>query len=162
MGLAGLVGALGGGYVVDTLAKRTGDARWYVWFPAGMLVLSIPFTLLVYSTHAPAVALLAYIFPALANHSLLGPITATMQNLGGVLRRAMVAAFYLFLVNLIAMGFGPLIVGVVSDLFSATFGNESLRYSLLFLVSLTCLWAAVHLFLAGRTLRDDLAAASAT
>ncbi len=156
MGVAGLCGALGGGHLADVLARRTGNARWYVWLPAGMLLLSVPFTVLVYSTHSARTAMLLYIFPAVANHVLLGPITATMQNLAGIRRRSMVAAFYLFLVNLIATGLGPLIVGAVSDLFNARFGTDSLRYSLLFLVSVTCLWACAHLLLAGRTLREDL------
>jgi MFS family permease len=156
MGFAGLVGAIGGGYAADTLAKRTKNARWYVWVPGGMLVLSIGFTVLMYLTHSSKIALLLYIFPAIANHSVLGPITGTMQNLAGVRRRAMVAAFYLFLANLVAMGFGPLIIGAVSDLLGSAFGANALRYSLLFLIPTTCAWAATHLFLAGRTLRKDL------
>ena len=39
-------------------------------------------------------------------------------------------------------------------------GHDALRYSLLFLITLTGVWAALHFFLASRTLRVDLAAAN--
>jgi predicted MFS family arabinose efflux permease len=157
MGVVGLLGTLAGGYLSDLLVKKTGDARWYMWLPAIMLVTSIPFTILMYSSASPVVALAFYVVPALANHMLLGPVTASMQNLAGTRRRALVAAFYLFLVNLVAMGLGPFIVGALSDTFQAAWGNASLRYTLLVLVSTTCAWASIHLLLAARTINQDIA-----
>jgi MFS family permease len=86
----------------------------------------------------------------------LGPIIAMIQGLAGLRRRAMAAAFYLFLANLVSMGVGPLIVGMVSDYFNARYGNESLRYALLVIVFVTFLWSSIHFFLSTRTLREDL------
>jgi len=58
--------------------------------------------------------------------------------------------------NLIGLGLGPLFVGLTSDLLTARFGSEALRWSLV----ITCLaWIpAIGLYLmAATTLRQDLA-----
>jgi len=58
--------------------------------------------------------------------------------------------------NLIGLGLGPLFVGLTSDLLTARFGSEALRWSLV----ITCLaWIpAIALYLmAAATLRQDLA-----
>jgi hypothetical protein len=68
----------------------------------------------------------------------------------------MAAAFYLFLVNLVSMGVGPVAVGMLSDGFGAWLGADALRYALLAIVAATTLLAALHFVLAARTLRRDL------
>jgi len=74
----------------------------------------------------------------------------------GVPRRAMGAAFYLFLSNLISMGVGPLLIGATSDYFTADYGHLALRYSLLTLVCSTSILAAILFSLTARNLRQDL------
>jgi hypothetical protein len=54
--------------------------------------------------------------------------------------------------------FRPQTVGILSDLFSAKYGNESLRYALLILACVN-VWTAFHYFMASRTLQADLARA---
>ena len=94
-------------------------------------------------------------------HMFLGPVMAMIQNLAGLRRRAVGAAFYLFLANLVSMTLGPVIIGLISDFFNADYGDNSLRYAILSLVVITSVWAPVHFFLASRTLREDLEAARA-
>ena len=74
--------------------------------------------------------------------------------------RAMVVAIFLLVTNLIGVGLGPLAIGFISDLLSASLGSESLRYALL-PIPFLMLWAALHLVLAARTQREDLARALA-
>ena len=62
--------------------------------------------------------------------------------------------------NLIGFGLGSQIVGLLSDLLSARFGVESLRYGML-IVGFVSLWAALHFYLAGKTVKHDLAVAAA-
>ena len=160
-GIAGSAGTFLGGHIADRIVRRTGDARWYAWFSSAVLLCSMPFQFFVYLWPTPTPALLMLFIPMFIMHMFLGPVTGTIQNLGGVRRRAMAAAFYLFLANLIAMTCGPLIVGVVSDHFQAQYGDDALRYGILIPVVVTSVWAAMHFFLAARTLREDLAAANA-
>jgi hypothetical protein len=67
----------------------------------------------------------------------------------------MAAAINLLAVNLLAVGLGPLLLGSLSDLLRARYGNDSLRYALLFTVVVTYSWAALHFLLSARTLRED-------
>jgi hypothetical protein len=62
----------------------------------------------------------------------------------------------LFVLNFIALGFGPLTVGLISDLLEPRFGVESLRWAL-FLTSFIGVWAAAHYYWAGQTYKEDLA-----
>lgn len=58
--------------------------------------------------------------------------------------------------NLIGLGAGPQVVGILSDLFSARSGAHSLRYALLIMVIFNIAAAALYL-VAARTVREDLA-----
>jgi len=64
----------------------------------------------------------------------------------------------LFCINIIGLGLGPFMVGVLSDMFSGQYGTNSLRYALIS-VSLINIWGAWHYFIAGRHLPIVLAAA---
>ena len=158
-GGGGLAGALLGGFAADRLAKGRRDARWQVWLPALALVSILPFSFFVYLWPNPVAALLVHTCTTFLMHSWMGPCYGTVQTLAGVARRAMAAAINLLVINLLALGLGPLLVGAMSDYFSERFGDDSLRYSILALVSVTYTWSAVHFLLAGRTIRRDLAAA---
>ena len=57
--------------------------------------------------------------------------------------------------DIIGLGAGPQAVGIVSDLLSDRFGQESLRYSLL-IFSFVNIWAAFHYYKAGQYLKADL------
>jgi MFS family permease len=83
------------------------------------------------------------------------PLFATLQTLVPQHMRAVsVALIYLF-ANLIGMGFGPLMVGAVSDALRPSLGEESLRYALLAMTP-GYLWAGWHLSRARRTVGNDL------
>ena len=158
-GVFGTLGSLLGGRWADKLVRDRGDQRWYAWFSAFAILSGLPFYFAVYLLPTPTWALVIFALPIFLGHMFLGPVTGLIQSLAGVRRRAMAAAFYLFLANLISMGLGPLIIGIISDLFTERFGNDALRYSLLTLITLTGLWAAAHFVMAARTLREDLAMA---
>jgi MFS family permease len=161
-GCGGGVGVLCGGQIADAIVRRTGDARWYAWGCAGVLLATLPWTFLLYLTEQPLVAVGSLIAATLLGHMFLGPVAAMLQNLAGVRRRATVAALYLFLVNLVSMGLGPVAVGFVSDRLGARFPDGGLRYALLGIVATTTVLAAAHFLRAAHTLRRDLALAGAT
>ena len=164
--LAHAVGALVGGLLTDRLARR--DARWYMWIPAASALLALPFSvafalwpaggtfeLLGYALPTA----LAVILPAsLVGSAWIGPTLAMAQTLARPHMRALASALTTGTYNLIGMGLGPLVVGLVSDRLEPTFGVESLRYGLL-LVLLTHLGGAALNLRAARHLRADLAAA---
>ena len=161
-GGGGVLGAMLGGYFADRLVARNKDKRFYAWLSAIAAAAILPFSFFVYLWPDPVTALLVHIGTTILMHSWMGPAYGTVQSVAGLPRRAMAAAVNGFAVNLLALGLGPLIVGAASDYFNARFGENSLRYSILTVVVVCYSWAALHFFLASRTLRQDLAAADAT
>lgn len=84
-----------------------------------------------------------------------GPMYSVTQTLVPAHMRAVATALILLIANLIGAGFGPLIVGVGSDLLRPLAGEQSLRYALL----VCCpgyAWAAWHLWRASATVHRDM------
>lgn len=109
----------------------------------------------IYLSPTPHMALALMALATVGFYATTGPLFATIQSLVRERMRATsIALIYLF-ANLIGLGFGPLAAGALSDTFLPYAGNESLRYALLALCP-GYLWAAWHLFRAGRTVMDDL------
>jgi hypothetical protein len=71
--------------------------------------------------------------------------------------RALTSAILFFTINLIGMGLGPLSVGVLSDLLTASGVGAPLRYAMMSVGVIAAIWACLHYALATRTVRDDIA-----
>jgi len=69
--------------------------------------------------------------------------------------RSTASAVFLFIINLIGIGLGTWAIGAVSDALRATYGDDSLKYSILAGTGFYVV-AAVLLFLAARWLSGDL------
>ncbi|MFZ5836114.1 MAG: spinster family MFS transporter [Pseudomonadota bacterium] len=154
--LAGIVGGLGtvaGGWLGDRYAKK--DRRWYVWISGITILLAVPFTIYAFLGGDKYWTLAMYILPTFFGAFYHGPTGAVIQGLAQVRMRAISAALYVLMVNLIGLGLGPLAVGVISDLLAPAYGVESLRYALL-CVFLVNIWSALHYLFAAKTLRADL------
>ncbi len=159
-GGGGLVGALLGGRIADRLARRSGDRRWQAWACAIGTAGVVPFSFFVFLWSNPITALLVHIGTTVMLHSWLGPAYASVQSLVPANRRAMAAAINMLVVNLLALGLGPLLVGAASDWFQVRFGADSLRYSILTLLTVSFTWATLHFLLAARRLDQDLESAA--
>ena len=159
--LTGVVGGFGtfsAGRLADALAKR--DERWRVWVVAAGKGGYVPFLAAVFLVDNLWWALGLYIVPAFFGGFYLAPTFALIQSLVSLRMRALASSIMLFILNIVGLGFGPQLVGVLSDLFAPAYGQESLRMALLVLGFLN-LWCALHYYLAGRTLRQDQAALAA-
>ena len=155
-GLSGACGSFLGGMIGDRVVKITQDPRWYLWISSTGILVAIPFVFLVYLWPTPIPALLFLIIPTFLGHMYLGPVMAMLLGIAGARRRALASSIYGFFVNLVAMGLGPLTVGMVSDYLQPRFGNDSLRYAILAVVVISTAWAALHFLLATKTIRQDL------
>ena len=154
IGIAGGLGTFLGGFFADRLARR--DVRWNLWLVAAAVAAAFPFSFAVFLAPTASFALLAFVVPAMVGAIYLGPSLAMVQGLVPLRSRTTASAVLLFIINIIGLGMGPQTVGIVSDLLSASYGQESLRYALL-IVGFVNLWSALHFFLGARTLREDLA-----
>jgi MFS family permease len=151
---AGSAGTFLGGFLSDRLALR--DQRWYMWLPAVATAAFIPFAILLYLASNPYAGLILYFPGSILGGMYLGPTFAMTQSLVPASMRATAAAILLFSINIIGLGLGPQGVGILSDLLVPLFGNESLRYALLFTIVSFAIWSVLHYTLAARTLREDL------
>lgn len=92
----------------------------------------------------------------LAGYTIAGPLYATVQSLVQPRMRAAAFAILLLFSNLIGLGLGPLATGALSDALNPWLGQESLRYALLMLTP-GYLWCGWHVWLARKTVRQDVA-----
>ncbi|MEN6541156.1 MFS transporter [Parvibaculum sp.] len=152
-GFVGGLGALTGGILADRLSKR--DMRWNAWVIAVAKILGMPLFIVFYLSSDLTLMIPIYIVSSILGAFYLGPSFAMIQSLTPLHMRALASAVMLFVLNFIALGFGPLTVGLVSDLLKPHFGDESLRWAL-FGTSFIGVWAAVHYYWAGKTYQADL------
>ena len=62
-------------------------------------------------------------------------------------------------IAVIGLGLGPQVTGLLSDLLASGYGQDSMRYSLLIVGAVVGPWSALHYFLAGRHIDEDLSRA---
>lgn len=153
IGVGGGLGTFLGGWLSDLAGRR--DVRWTLWLSAIVFIAAFPFYFATTLTTNKWLALGAFLVPAMAGLFSTGPLAASLQGLVKIRMRAMVVAIFLLITNLIGVGLGPLVIGLISDGLTARFGDEALRYALT-LIPFFTLWSALHLALAARTLRADL------
>jgi MFS family permease len=156
LGLGGTAGTFLAGVIADRSAKY--DMRWNLYVPALAVLISLPFWPIFFLSTNTTVAILAAIIPSSLAASYVGPCMAMMQGLAPLRMRATAAAFQLFVANAIGLGLGPQAVGIVSDLLQPAFGENSLRYAMLFGV-LGAIISAFCYLRAARTLTVDITAA---
>jgi predicted MFS family arabinose efflux permease len=152
LGLGGATGSLLGGALSDRLGAR--DPRWYAWLPALTATAMTPFALLF--LHWPSGAGMLWYAPAvILGNFYPAPSYALAQNLVAPRMRGTSASVMLLAINLIGLGVGPQLVGVLNDALAARLGDAAIRHSLT-LVAGVNLWAAGHFLWASRTLRREL------
>ncbi len=157
-GTAYAAGTFLGGFVVDKLAAK--NKKMYGYVPAIALLVNAPAFFFVIWHPSAAVSLLFQVPTQLAIGFYLGPSFALAQTLAPVSIRALSTAVFFFILNMIALGLGPTIAGVLSSAFSGVFDEGlALRLSLS-IVSLTGLYAAWMFYQAGKRLPADWAKAT--
>ncbi|MGI9345696.1 MAG: spinster family MFS transporter, partial [Gammaproteobacteria bacterium] len=156
-GLIGVIGTFAGGYFADKLKARTKTQAWYAWVPAIGQLLSVPF--LVAALLAPDLTMMvlllipSYIFSGLW----LGPTFAITQTIATPQTRAFASSVLLFVINIIGLGMGVWLAGVLSDLLLPIYQEKySLTYALIYIKLTLGLWGALHFLLGGFSIRKEL------
>jgi MFS family permease len=152
-GTAGAVGSILGGWIADKFGAR--DLRAYMVAPAIASLVTIPIYITAISIDSAAIALCILTINGLLGTLWYGPVYATGQGVVPPNMRATASAILLFIINLVGLGFGPLLVGMLSDYFTASMGKgEGVRWALMIstcfgLLAFACFW------IASRTIRKD-------
>ena len=158
-GILGAAGVIVGGKLFERVSRD--DASRGPLFMALCAVCLIPVSAAAYFAEPFALAIAVFLPVAFVSNFFLGVALSLVQTLSRIDMRAKAAALNMLCLNLVGLGLGPLIVGLVSDLFEPAMGINSLRASLA-ITSLLSIWAAWHLVQLSRHLKDGLAIAKAS
>jgi predicted MFS family arabinose efflux permease len=185
-GIASAAGIVLGGVASDWAGRRA--LRWYALIPGLAVLLAAPGYILAYTRESPQLAVACLFIPMLLHYVYFGPTLGVMHNLVGARMRATASALFIFIVNLIGLGGGPYVTGLLNDYFAGreflrAFGGsfaeqcpggiapagssdalvlECARSGVLgtraglVIMSAALVWAALHYFLAARSVRRDL------
>lgn len=115
-GIAAGIGTLLGGFLTDFAAKKSG--RWYALVPAFGLLIACPLYILVYTRDDWKLAAGLLLIPGIFHYTYLGPTFGVIQNAVSLRMRATATALLFFVLNLIALGFGPPFCGWCIDMLS--------------------------------------------
>jgi len=127
-GVGGAIGTYVRKILTDRLGKR--DRRYALKVPAYSILISIFFTAGALFFQNNFLTLLCLAVSAFLQSMYLGPFIAVAHSLVPASMRAMSSAIVFFILNLFGLGFGPLVVGIISDLLTPSMGIESLRWAL--------------------------------
>ena len=155
-GLFGMGGSYFGGFISDRIVSRTKDARWYMWIPAAATLLALPFLVAVYLWPSPVPALLIFSAVWFLGNMWIAPTFAMVQGISPLRMRATSLAVLVLINNIIGLGLGPLIVGILSDVYSPAIGVESLRYALISATIPAGVLSGIYFIFISRTIRQDL------
>ena len=137
--VGGVIGVLAGGVLADRLGAARRSA--YALVPAAAFVIAIPFYVAGVLSETPVLSFLLLLPPTALGLMWLGPVLAALQHLAPPSMRATASAMFLFINNLIGIGFGTLFFGFVSDALGG--GSTSLRDAILIGLGFYALAAAL-------------------
>lgn len=152
-GAGNAIGTFAGGYL--TRRGAVAAERRQLEIMALIACVFVPIYAVVLLAPDAHVAMVFMFIGALVNALATAPSFALIQTLvPDQMRATAVATIFLF-ANLIGLGLGPLLVGLISDSLSRVYGANSLRIALL-----ACTpgywWVAAHFYKASRTVMADL------
>lgn len=128
LGIAGMIGTWIGGRLADHFGKS--NRRHLLTGPAVAMTVAAPILFLAYSSSDWRVAMALLFLPTIMNAMYYGPTYACVQGLVRPELRAVAASVMVFAQNLIGLGLGPLLFGMMSDGFQPLAGADSVRWVL--------------------------------
>lgn len=152
LGLGGTIGTLLGGQIADVWKSR----KAYVYVPAIGSLLAAPLYVIAFILPSAGAAMLLLILPTMFKSLWYGPVYASIQGICHPQSRATAIAIFLFLLNAIGLGLGPLLVGLGSDFLSSSLGEtEGLRWAMISVSAVSAL-SAICFWMAAKPLETEL------
>ena len=154
IGVFGGIGTVGSGFLADRLAKK--DLRWYMWLPAIAMLLSGPLYLATFTSSGMYSTLVILTVPIALSNVFVSLSIYMIHGMAEQKMRATASALFFLIANFVGLGLGPLLIGVASDFLEPNFGNESLRYAMLYIIPIVAFGAGVMYLRGAKFLREDL------
>ncbi|MEO5972247.1 MAG: MFS transporter [Sphingomicrobium sp.] len=150
--VGGMLGTWFGGVVGDRFGKDRPGA--YAVIPAVCFLVAAPAYAAGLFAPSLTAAWLLFVIPQMLGLAWLGPVLTAVQLLVPASMRATASAAFLLINNFIGIGFGVWVFGEMSTRMTAAYGNEALRYSVLYGLGFYALSALFYLVAARRLSRD--------
>ena len=154
LGLAGGLGFAGGGFFADRMGRY--GQRVALRAVAGAVLFAWLFLFPVFLSASLVAVMVLFVVPAVFSNFYLATTFAQTQGFVPLRMRAVASALMLFILNIIGLGLGPWVTGMLSDLFAGRFGSESMRYALLLVCGTVYPLSALSFLLAANTIETDL------
>ena len=151
-----LVGGVAGTWLGGWIGDKTGPDRpaAYALIPAICFLIAAPCFAIGIFAPSLTIAWIMFAIGQMLALAWLGPVIAAVQHIVPPNMRATASASFLFINNLIGIGFGIFFLGFMSDSMTARYGEDSLRYSILYGLAFYLLSSAIYAVAAGRLGRD--------
>jgi len=153
--VGGVVGTWLGGVIGDRLGPQRPGA--YAAIPAICFLLAAPAYAAALFAPSLAAVWILFVIPQMLGLVWLGPVITAIQQIVAPNMRSTASASFLLINNFIGIGFGIYVFGELSMRMTARYGDQSLKYSVLFGLVFYLL-AAVFYALAARRLKRDMIA----
>ena len=124
--LGGTTGMLSGGYLATRVVRQR-SAKWELLIPCIGLTVALPIYLLGLAASTAYLCAIAFGVAGFFFGWQHGPSLAVVQNYVKPEQRATAASLNFFASNLLGLGLGPLVVGVISDGLAEQYGNAALN-----------------------------------
>jgi MFS family permease len=149
LGIGGAIGSFAGGALTDRFGKK--DRRRYLKIPAYAILLSIPFAIGALYLDNNVLSVICFGCTAALQSMYLGPSLAVAHSLVPASMRALTSAVLFLALNFIGLGFGPWVVGMISDHLTPSLGVQALRWAMS-IVLVVSLISAMLFFRTAKTL----------
>jgi MFS family permease len=151
-----LVGGVAGTWLGGWIGDRVGadSPGGYALIPAICFLVAAPVFALGATASSLPVAWILFVIGQMLALAWLGPVIAAIQHIVPPNMRATASASFLFINNLIGIGFGIFFLGFMSDAMTASYGDQALKYSILYGLGFYLLSSAIY-FVAARWLKRD-------
>ncbi len=150
--IGGVAGVLGGGMIGDWLGKNNKAA--YGLVPAAAFLLAVPLFAAGIMSGSATTAFILFLIPQALAYFWLGPVLSAVQHLVPADSRATASALFLLINNLIGIGGGIFFLGALSDSLTPIYGEDGLRYSMLYSLIFYVIAAAL-MALAAKPLKSE-------
>jgi len=150
--IGGVAGVLGGGMIGDWLGKNNKAA--YGLVPAAAFLLAVPLFAAGIMSGSATAAFILFLIPQALAYFWLGPVLSAVQHLVPADARATASALFLLINNLIGIGGGIFFLGALSDSLTPIYGEDGLRYSMLYSLIFYVIAAAL-MALAAKPLKSE-------
>jgi MFS family permease len=151
-----LVGGVAGTWLGGWIGDRTGRASpgAYALVPAICFLIAAPVFAIGLFASSLTLGWILFVIGQMLALAWLGPVIAAVQHIVPPNMRATASASFLFINNLIGIGFGIFFLGFMSDAMTAAHGEDALQYSILYGLGFYLLSALLY-FAASTRLKKD-------